>query len=88
SSTAATATSPRQKCRIAEILLYDCDADNDKGQFHCWPVMRIFRICPGRPAIEITRYVDFNESTGGVKLTPESQRFLPKGKPWRDVHRY
>jgi hypothetical protein len=66
--------------------------------------------CPGRPAVEITRYVDTDVSTGAVKVPPESRcvvasepgetvtllrrrggmysQVLPKGKPWRDVHRY
>lgn len=33
---------------------------------------RLFR-CPGRPAIEITRYVDTHEGTGAVKLSSEAR---------------
>ncbi len=29
--------------------------------------------CPGRPAIEITRYVDTHEGTGAVKLSSEAR---------------
>ena len=29
--------------------------------------------CPGRPAVEITRYVDADATTGEVKLPPESK---------------
>ena len=32
----------------------------------------LFR-CPGRPAIEITRYVDTHEGTGAVKLSSEAR---------------
>jgi len=87
----STTDTRRPKCRIAEIMQYDCDVEQDvagRAQVHCWPVPRIFRICPGRPAVEITRYVNTNALTGLVKPSPELSQFLPKGKPWRDVKRF
>ncbi|EMD34799.1 hypothetical protein CERSUDRAFT_54517 [Gelatoporia subvermispora B] len=78
------------KCRIAELVQYSCgDEANSKGerQFHCWPIPRIFRICPGRPAVELTRYAEVDVNTGEVTIPPESRRVLPKGKQWRDVTR-
>ncbi|KAI0685763.1 hypothetical protein BC835DRAFT_1289481 [Cytidiella melzeri] len=91
SSTTVDSSSPKPQCRIAEIVQYDCDQETESSgrpRFRCWPVPRIFRLCPGRPAVEITRYVDTTEGTGAVKVPSESSRILPKGKPWRDVHRY
>jgi len=79
------------KCRIAEFVQYRCDVEKGaygQPQFHCWPVPRIFRICPGRPAVEITRFVDVDMHTGEISIPPESSQALPKGKAWRDVHRY
>lgn len=37
---------PREKCRLAEILQYQCEADQAAGgaQMHCLPVPRIFRM--------------------------------------------
>ncbi|KAH9933908.1 uncharacterized protein B0H18DRAFT_870421 [Fomitopsis serialis] len=83
------------KCRLAEIVQYKCDIEVGKRgepQVHCWPVPRIFRICPGRPAVELTRFVEMNMSTGEVHLPPEARYAclpkLPKGKPWRDIVHY
>ncbi|ETW75871.1 hypothetical protein HETIRDRAFT_244204, partial [Heterobasidion irregulare TC 32-1] len=78
-------------CQIAEILQYSCDlqsGEDGRPQFHCFPVPRIFRICPGRPAIEITRTVKIDIATGEVNIPPESSQYLPKGKVWRDVDLY
>ncbi|KAH9941222.1 uncharacterized protein BXZ73DRAFT_88387 [Epithele typhae] len=78
---------PREKCRLAEIVQYKCDGEltGDVPAVHCVPIPRIFRICPNRPAVELTRYVDINLETGAVQV-PSSQ-MIPKGKPWREVLR-
>ncbi|KZT68895.1 hypothetical protein DAEQUDRAFT_305463 [Daedalea quercina L-15889] len=79
------------KCRLAEIVQYTCDIEvGERGEphVHCWPMPRIFRICPGRPAVELTRFVQMDMSTGEVHLPPEASQQLPKGKPWRDIIRY
>ncbi|KAI0732614.1 hypothetical protein C8Q72DRAFT_773958 [Fomitopsis betulina] len=81
----------RSKCRLAEIVQYKCDCDiGEQGepQLHCWPIPRIFRICAGRSAVELTRIVQVDMNTGEVSLPREASQQLPKGKPWRDVIRY
>ncbi|EKM56541.1 uncharacterized protein PHACADRAFT_92606 [Phanerochaete carnosa HHB-10118-sp] len=91
SETSATTTPETKKCRIAELVQYSCEREEDasgNSQFHCWPIPRVFRICTGRPAVEITRYVDADVTTGEIKLPPQASQQLPKGKPWRDVQRY
>ncbi|KAI0047697.1 hypothetical protein FA95DRAFT_1454891, partial [Auriscalpium vulgare] len=78
-------------CRIAEVLQFSCDLEathTGRPQYHCFPIPRLFRICPGRPAVEITRFVDINLSTGEVDIPPESHHNLPKAKVWRDIIRY
>ncbi|OBZ78297.1 hypothetical protein A0H81_02441 [Grifola frondosa] len=58
---------PHEKCRLAEIVQYSCDAEvtsEGQPQLRCWPIPRIFRICPGRPAVELTRFVDVDAQTG------------------------
>ncbi|EJF63814.1 hypothetical protein BD309DRAFT_864292 [Dichomitus squalens] len=82
---------PREQCRLAEILQYKCVAEDvDKGQLkvHCLPIPRIFRICPNRPAVEMTRFVDVDLESGAVHIPAPSSQVLPKAKPWRDVVRY
>jgi len=81
---------PKQGCSIAEILQYDCPIQtNEKGQlrYTCYPIPRIFRICQGRPAVEITKLVNIDMATGEVDVSNESSQKLPKVKPWRDVLR-
>ncbi|KIP09907.1 hypothetical protein PHLGIDRAFT_85836 [Phlebiopsis gigantea 11061_1 CR5-6] len=90
-SSSNTTSTAETKCRIAELIQYSCEREQDASgasQFHCWPITRVFRICPGRPAVEITRYVDADVTTGEVKLPHDSDQQLPKGKLWRDVYRY
>ncbi|KDQ60255.1 hypothetical protein JAAARDRAFT_32634 [Jaapia argillacea MUCL 33604] len=80
-----------KKCRIAEIVQYTCELENQESgspQVHCFPIPRIFRICPGRPAVEITKLVNVNMRTGEVDIPPETSQNLPKAKPWRDIIRY
>ncbi|KNZ76937.1 hypothetical protein J132_10884 [Termitomyces sp. J132] len=89
-------------CRIAEIVQFSC-RQHHKGN-DCYPIPRFFRICPGRPAVEITKFVDFNEATGLVQV-PTSSRYLifacvlnsthllsrnipVHAKPWRDIIRH
>ncbi|KAG8781479.1 hypothetical protein FRC12_021857, partial [Ceratobasidium sp. 428] len=63
------------KCRIAELEQFKCSpVVNIDGQtrMHCMPVLRIFRICPNRPAVEITTLVNLDLSTGELEITPES----------------
>ncbi|KAI0360526.1 hypothetical protein OH77DRAFT_1393369 [Trametes cingulata] len=82
---------PVGKCRIAEIVQFQCEPGeqlNGPPEWHCLPVIRIFRICQNRPAVELTRFVDVNTETGAVHIPPQSSQVLPKAKPWRDVIRY
>jgi len=95
--THSTSAASRQKCQILEILQYTCDikkkakaadpASNARAELRCFPVPRIFRMCPNRPAIEITRYVSIDPATGEVILPPDTNAILPKGKPWWDTVR-
>ncbi|KAH9921383.1 hypothetical protein B0H21DRAFT_200128 [Amylocystis lapponica] len=79
------------KCRLAEIVQYQCEQELTRAgtpQYHCWPITRIFRICGGRPAVEMTRFAHVDVDTGEVSVPPEASQVLPKGKPWRDIVRY
>jgi len=80
-SAASAQTSGEQndkKCQIAEILQYACEIENASGgsppEIHCYPIPRIFRLCPGRPAIEITRYVDTDPKTGELEISAEAKQ--------------
>ena len=45
-SPSATSTA-ETKCRIAELVQYSCEIDEDvsgNSRFHCWPVPRVFRM--------------------------------------------
>ncbi|KAI9458869.1 hypothetical protein BJY52DRAFT_1267626 [Lactarius psammicola] len=66
---ASTEVSPG--CQIAELLQFSCQvqvSDHGRQQFHCFPVPRLFRLCQGEPAIEITRVVSTDPSTGKVNI--------------------
>ncbi|KAI9221045.1 hypothetical protein BC828DRAFT_382094 [Blastocladiella britannica] len=43
-------------CPLAEIIQYRCDLRAD--EVVCVPFVRLFRRCPGKPAVEITPAYD------------------------------
>ncbi|KAN0127227.1 hypothetical protein V8E53_014947 [Lactarius tabidus] len=86
----STGVSPECRCQIAEILQFSCQiqiSDYGHQQFHCFPVPRIFKLCQGEPAIEITRVVSTDPSTGKVYINNDVVQQLPKAKKWKDVVR-
>ncbi|TFK39026.1 hypothetical protein BDQ12DRAFT_604667 [Crucibulum laeve] len=84
---------PREqgKCRIAEIVQYTCDIERPATGdpiVHCFPIPRIFRICPGKPVVEITTKVDIDITTGEVEIPSEKKQLSIKGRHWTEVIRY
>ncbi|KAL4071265.1 hypothetical protein V8B97DRAFT_1962188 [Scleroderma yunnanense] len=78
-----------KKCHILEIVQYSCETEeNQRGQVvpHCFPIPRLFKLCPGRPAVEITTMSKISE-TGEIEI-PSDNTELPRGKPWHEVHVY
>ncbi|PWN43544.1 hypothetical protein IE81DRAFT_346536 [Ceraceosorus guamensis] len=45
-------------CRLAELVQYDCALKGE--QVVCKPIERIFKVCSGRPAVEVTRVVEWD----------------------------
>ncbi|TEB23603.1 hypothetical protein FA13DRAFT_1639690, partial [Coprinellus micaceus] len=78
-------------CRLAEILQYMCSLESDKRsgkrQLVCTQVPRIFQLCPGRPAVEVTRVANIDLNTGEVGVSAENVSQI-KAKDWIDVVRY
>ncbi|KAH9852470.1 hypothetical protein C2E23DRAFT_825675 [Lenzites betulinus] len=90
-SEATQATVAKDKCRLAEIVQFKCEPGQQAEglpQWHCLPVIRLFRICQNRPAVEVTKFVDIDVETGAIQVPSQSSQMLPKGKVWRDVVRY
>ncbi|KAI0032595.1 hypothetical protein K488DRAFT_36265, partial [Vararia minispora EC-137] len=76
------------KCRVFEILQYTCPPGEDeqgRPRFNCYPVPRIFRICEGRGAVEITRVVNLDTGSGEVDIPNDAENRLPRAKAWTDV---
>ncbi|KIL62247.1 hypothetical protein M378DRAFT_59017, partial [Amanita muscaria Koide BX008] len=57
-------------CRVAEIVQYICDVKSTSSapDIVCYPVPRLFQLCPGKPALEITKFVKIDARTGEVEL--------------------
>ncbi|KAH9968212.1 hypothetical protein BC827DRAFT_483610 [Russula dissimulans] len=80
----------RRECQIAEILQFSCKIQprgHGIQQFHCFPVPRLLILCQGQPAVEITRVVDIEPSTGEINVPQDIPQRLPKAKEWKDVIR-
>ncbi|KIM42127.1 hypothetical protein M413DRAFT_26942 [Hebeloma cylindrosporum] len=80
-------------CRIAEILQYTCVVKKSRvinmpPRTVCYPIPRILKLCPGRPAVEITKFVELDAKTGEVEIPAGFSADSVKGRPWREVIRY
>ncbi|KAJ8590382.1 hypothetical protein M405DRAFT_736951 [Rhizopogon salebrosus TDB-379] len=42
----------------------------------CFPLPRIFRICPDRPAVEITKFLKIDLKTGEIEIPDESRSVI------------
>ncbi|KAF8526548.1 hypothetical protein BU17DRAFT_40413 [Hysterangium stoloniferum] len=76
-----------QECRLYELEQFICDYDEtlNEGRVKCYPIPRIFRLCPGRPAVEITALVEIDAKTGELTVPERLSEKLPRGKPWREI---
>ncbi|KAG7091973.1 hypothetical protein E1B28_008362 [Marasmius oreades] len=86
----AERSEPETKCYVSEIMQYSCDlamSQGGKPLIRCFPISRLFRICQGIPAVEITRVADVDDK-GMVRIPQDVSAALPTGKPWREVTRY
>ncbi|KAK0204033.1 hypothetical protein DFS33DRAFT_855267 [Desarmillaria ectypa] len=75
-------------CQIAEIVQYTCKSSRNKWgrpAVDCSPIVRLFRICAGGPAIEITRVVTISDQ-GELIIPSNIDKILPKGKPFSEIH--
>ena len=54
-------------CPLAELVQYHCQLQTRKVV--CLPVERVFRMCPRRPAVEVTHLVEYDAS--GRPYLPE-----------------
>ncbi|KAJ3967940.1 hypothetical protein EV361DRAFT_806437 [Lentinula raphanica] len=57
-------------CQIMEIIQYNCELELSQTEnpvIRCFPLSRMFRICSGRPGVELTRSLTVNED-GVVEL--------------------
>ncbi|KAK0445154.1 hypothetical protein EV421DRAFT_1797945 [Armillaria borealis] len=70
-------------CQIAEIVQYSCKPSKTKeGKrvVDCFPIVRLFRICAGRPAVEITRVVTISDQ--GEVIIPSNIESVPSKGPF------
>jgi len=72
-------------CKLAEILQYECTMENKRSALVCYPLSRVFRICPGLPAVEITAFLRLDERTGNMVIPNNVNAIMPKTRPWRDI---
>ncbi|KAF9530049.1 hypothetical protein CPB83DRAFT_741216, partial [Crepidotus variabilis] len=78
-------------CRITEIIQHTCEVRTDlSGQpsIQCFPIARIFKLCPNLPALEITRFVKLDKETGEVEIPPNLSPTSVQARSWRDVTLY
>ncbi|KAF9475724.1 hypothetical protein BDN70DRAFT_883350 [Pholiota conissans] len=84
-------TPKKSECRIAEIVQHTCHlAPNRRGEqiMQCFPILRIFRLCKGQPAVEITKFVNVDPKDGGIEIPAGFRTKAIQARPWREVIRY
>ncbi|KAF8524472.1 hypothetical protein JB92DRAFT_2703684 [Gautieria morchelliformis] len=73
----------KNPCRLFEIEQYICEIeDKNNSRVRCYPLPRIFRICQGRPAVEVTALAEINPKTGELNVPDNLTEILPKGRAW------
>ncbi|PWZ01578.1 hypothetical protein BCV70DRAFT_149832, partial [Testicularia cyperi] len=70
-------------CKLAELVQYHCEL-RSKSRLVCQPLDRIFRICPGRPAVEVTHIVEFDEH-GKPYLPRHLEEAMPPSQHWHEL---
>ncbi|KAF8156712.1 hypothetical protein B0H34DRAFT_750515 [Crassisporium funariophilum] len=80
------------KCRIAEILQYSCElkTESHSGRqiSQCFPITRLFKMCPGLSAVEITKLVNIDMATGEVEIPANISQNSIRARPWKEIVRY
>ncbi|SOV08982.1 putative protein [Ustilago sp. UG-2017a] len=69
-------------CRLAELTQHYCDFHMNRAV--CHPIDRIFRICKGRPAVEVSHIVEFDEQ-GKPYLPPHLSEAMPPSSHWHEL---
>lgn len=54
------------RCELAELVQFHCQLQSHR--ILCQPVERVFRMCPKRPAVEVTHLVEYD--AGGRPFLP------------------
>ncbi|SPO32229.1 related to putative protein [Ustilago trichophora] len=75
-------SSTERNCRLAELTQYHCDYHANRVV--CQPIDRIFRICKGRPAVEVSHIVEFDED-GKPYLPPHLSEAMPPSSHWHEL---
>ncbi|SPO25113.1 related to putative protein [Ustilago trichophora] len=75
-------SSTQRNCRLAELTQYHCDFHANRVV--CQPIDRIFRICKGRPAVEVSHIVEFDED-GKPYLPPHLSEAMPPSSHWHEL---
>jgi len=77
----------RKGCVLQELTMFECDRElaEKAGIIKCYPIPRVFRVCPERPAIEVTSLAKFDEDTGKASLPEDHLDNLPQGRSWKEI---
>ncbi|KIY70865.1 hypothetical protein CYLTODRAFT_419402 [Cylindrobasidium torrendii FP15055 ss-10] len=77
-------TSASAPCEVQEIVQYICLPNKFTRTVDCSPLVRLFKVCSGQPAVEITKLASIAED-GQVILPDLLTARLPVGKPYSKV---
>ncbi|CAG7847161.1 SubName: Full=Uncharacterized protein {ECO:0000313/EMBL:CCA66734.1} [Serendipita indica DSM 11827] len=77
----------RPGCVLEQLTMFDCDRDilARTGIVKCYPIPRVFRVCPNRPAVEVTALLEYKDASGEPTLPPDYLKRLPKGYSWDQI---
>ncbi|WFD30333.1 hypothetical protein MSPP1_001351 [Malassezia sp. CBS 17886] len=67
------ARTERGACALAELVQFHCQLQEHR--ILCQPVERVFRMCPQRPAVEVTNVVEYHQD--GSPFLPEYLAGVP-----------
>ncbi|PPQ92128.1 hypothetical protein CVT25_007959 [Psilocybe cyanescens] len=85
-----SASKKEPDCVIAEILQHTClvkTAYDGTISYHCFPIPRILKLCPGQPAVELTKFINIEMQSGEIDIPPNLSASSIKARSWKEVIR-
>jgi hypothetical protein len=82
----STSKKRSEQCELVELLQYHCVL-KPNAYASCKPIERVFRKCAGRPMVEVTHVVEYDEVKGKNFLPSHLRTAMPPAHHWSELNK-